>query len=75
MALVEGLYGEMLDDKDGLLPILLDARVLSIKRKNGGFRVMEECDRYFDVSLTAEQLVNLGYELIALGEQSYDELS
>jgi hypothetical protein len=65
-----------IDCDDGLEPseyqtvleALVDNRVLSIKlEENGLFRLREECDGFFLVRLTPEQLIALGNEIILTG--------
>lgn len=65
-----------IDCNDGLEPSeyrtvlegLADNRIVSFTlEENGLFRVREECDGFFIVRLTPEQLIALGNEIILLG--------
>jgi hypothetical protein len=57
-----------------LLDALQNGRVFSVSKANNGdgFCVMEECDSYFNLVLTREQLYELGSELQALAGASQE---
>lgn len=60
---------EELDADKPILEAIKDARVLSVKKQpDGRFRVREECDKYYAVCLTREQLHQLADELKALAD-------
>lgn len=53
--------------KDTWLDILREERVLKIKKEpSGTFVLKEQCDRYFFVRLTKEQMLELAEEIKAL---------
>lgn len=53
-----------------VLEALADNRILKITREpDGNFCLTEGCDNYFYVTLAADQLATLGYELIQLSRQ------
>lgn len=50
---------------NSLLNKMSAERIFKLKRMDdGSIRVREECDRYFYVTLSAEELETLGHELI-----------
>lgn len=60
---------EELDADKPILEAIKDERVFSVKKQpDGRFRVREECDKYFEVHLTREQLHQLADELKALAD-------
>lgn len=51
-----------------------DKRIFEIKKiGDGEFRIREECDNYFADFLTADELEQLGQEIIDLARKSKDE--
>lgn len=61
-------YAERHGEIAPVLKTLEQRHVLTIERlSNGNFDVREDCDQYYSVELTPEDLVRLGQELIALG--------
>ncbi len=54
-----------LDTSDGLLEAIENRRVFKLmKEKDGDFSIMEMCDEEFAVSLTKDELIKLGEEII-----------
>lgn len=51
-----------------ILSSLEEGRVFSIKPHGDGFKIMEECDNYFEMDLSREKLKALAAEIYALAE-------
>lgn len=56
-----------LDTSKGILEVLSESRVFKVKQeKNNKFSIQELCDREFAVSVSREELKQLGEEIIKL---------
>lgn len=51
-----------------ILKMLEDDRIFSVERTGDAFTFQEECDQYFVVPLTRDEVLQLASELIALAE-------
>ena len=57
-----------------ILPQLRERQIFSIERtESGHFVLQEECDNYFDVELTPQDLKNLAAELVRLADDAISE--
>lgn len=45
-----------------------NGRIFDLVKTETGFEITEACDQYFSVDLTADELKQLGQELIALAD-------
>jgi len=54
---------------ESIIDILKDNKIISIsKDKNGIFTIEEECDNYYRVNLTKNQMISLSKEIQLLAE-------
>ena len=51
-----------------MLAAIDDQRIMTVKRKEGGFNLMENCDRYYSLDVTPDQLRALARELYTLAD-------
>ena len=52
--------------KETILERLEEAQVFSISEWNGEFEIGEECDNYYSVTVTKEELIQLSNEIMEL---------
>lgn len=68
-------YGKEPIESDSVLKALADNRIFDInKTGDDAFQIIEMCDEYFCGTLTREQLITLGNEIIAFADSQGETL-
>jgi hypothetical protein len=62
-------YGPV--ESDSIMKALADNRVLRIIKTNEGFELTEMCDEHYGATLTEEQLIKLGEEIITYAKETF----
>ncbi len=54
---------------ENMLDVMLRRQIFNIEKSGKMFKMIEECDRYFKVEITKEQLLALADEIKAFAER------